>query len=57
MLTVQIRGRHRGLPYALDKAIMLPTRTTPDDVDPPRHPSRRFSLASSTGFDRGRREE
>jgi len=23
---MMIRGRHRGLPYALDRAIMLPTR-------------------------------
>jgi potassium uptake Trk family protein len=26
IIAMQVRGRHRGLPYALDKAIMLPNR-------------------------------
>lgn len=26
---MMIRGRHRGLPYALDKAIMLPNEGSP----------------------------
>ncbi|CAI0645139.1 unnamed protein product [Colletotrichum noveboracense] len=26
---MMIRGRHRGLPYALDKAIMLPSEGSP----------------------------
>ena len=54
---IQIRGRHRGLPYALDKAIMLPKRAKPEDEAGGRRPLRRMSIASSSGIDRGRTED
>lgn len=49
---MQIRGRHRGLPYALDKAILLPseegTRKEAEDADS-RAQARRDSIALSAG--------
>ena len=45
---MQIRGRHRGLPYALDKAILLPSeelrRKEAEDADR-RAQARRDSIA------------
>lgn len=32
---MMIRGRHRGLPYALDRAIMLPEETLVSEEDQP----------------------
>jgi len=59
MVALMIRGRHRGLPYALDKAIMLPKEPKSDQSsrDRTRRPSRRLSMASASGFDRSRHEE
>ena len=49
---MQIRGRHRGLPYALDKAILLPSeegaRKEAEDADS-RAQARRDSIALSQG--------
>jgi hypothetical protein len=30
IIAMEIRGRHRGLPYDLDRAILLPSVSTPD---------------------------
>lgn len=32
---MMIRGRHRGLPYNLDRAIMLPGEGNPEDHESP----------------------
>jgi hypothetical protein len=32
---MMIRGRHRGLPYALDRAVMLPGESSRRDLDGP----------------------
>lgn len=45
---MMIRGRHRGLPYEIDRAIELPSERLVDDVDE-RGPSRRPLLISDTG--------
>jgi len=46
MIALMIRGRHRGLPNAIDKAIMLPHKV-PEDR--PHEPSRARLLSSSRG--------
>jgi len=57
VIALMIRGRHRGLPYALDKAIMLPKRSKREDQEDTRR-IRRMSMASRTsGVDRGRVED
>ena len=52
--TMQIRGRHRGLPYDLDRAILLPSESmhSKEDEDAARRVQRRRSSASMAG-DRG----
>lgn len=32
---MEIRGRHRGLPYDVDRAVLLPSVTTPDSTFAP----------------------
>lgn len=48
MIAMQIRGRHRGLPYALDRAILLPSESLhkKEDEDAIRRAGRRNSMAS-----------
>ncbi|KAF2276492.1 potassium transport protein TRK1/TRK2 [Westerdykella ornata] len=48
IIAMQIRGRHRGLPYALDRAILLPSETLhkKEDEDAARR-ARRGSVAVS----------
>ncbi|KAL1635771.1 low affinity potassium transporter [Neofusicoccum ribis] len=48
IIAMQIRGRHRGLPYALDRAILLPSETLhkKEDVDAGRRAARRNSNIS-----------
>lgn len=49
IIAMMIRGRHRGLPYALDKAIMLPSEGLhrKEEEDAMRRMNRRNSLAPS----------
>ncbi|PHH52231.1 Potassium transport protein 2 [Ceratocystis fimbriata CBS 114723] len=54
MIAMQIRGRHRGLPYGLDRAILLPSEQrferetlVPPDLVPPLH--RTMSARSRRG--------
>lgn len=48
IIAMQIRGRHRGLPYALDRAILLPSETLhkKEDEDAGRRAARRNSNIS-----------
>jgi Trk-type K+ transport system membrane component len=48
MIAMQLRGRHRGLPYALDRAILLPSESLhkKEDEDAIRRAGRRNSAAS-----------
>ncbi|KAF2091128.1 hypothetical protein K490DRAFT_33318 [Saccharata proteae CBS 121410] len=48
IIAMQIRGRHRGLPYALDRAILLPSETLhkKEDEDALRRAQRRGSNLS-----------
>ena len=50
---MQIRGRHRGLPYELDRAILLPSESLhkKEDEDAAKRLQRRNSTAS--GFSAG----
>ncbi|KAF2871344.1 cation transport protein-domain-containing protein [Massariosphaeria phaeospora] len=50
MIAMQIRGRHRGLPYALDRAILLPSEALhkKEDVDAMRR-ARRGSNSGEEG--------
>jgi hypothetical protein len=56
IIAMQIRGRHRGLPYALDKAIMLPSSglEQQEQADAHERARRRSSIGShntsTTGF-------
>lgn len=47
---MQIRGRHRGLPYELDRAILLPSENLhkKEDQDASRRLTRRGSMVSAT---------
>ncbi|USP72949.1 hypothetical protein yc1106_00223 [Curvularia clavata] len=51
IIAMQIRGRHRGLPYALDRAILLPSETLhqKENEDATRR-ARRNSNAPEMGF-------
>lgn len=51
IIAMQIRGRHRGLPYALDRAILLPSESLHDkeQVDAERRLRRRGSGISNMG--------
>ena len=50
IIAMQIRGRHRGLPYELDRAILLPSDALhkKEDQDATRRAQRRNSMASNT---------
>ncbi|KAF2789695.1 high affinity potassium transport protein [Melanomma pulvis-pyrius CBS 109.77] len=52
MIAMQLRGRHRGLPYALDRAILLPSESLhkKEDEDAMRR-ARRGSTAGDYGND------
>ena len=45
IIAMQIRGRHRGLPYELDRAVLLPSETlhTKEDTDAAKRITRRNS--------------
>ncbi|KAL2863235.1 potassium ion transporter [Aspergillus lucknowensis] len=51
IIAMQIRGRHRGLPYSLDRAILLPSESLnqKEIVDAERRMRRRTSNLSQTG--------
>lgn len=49
---MMIRGRHRGLPYALDRAVMLPGEASRRDLDGPI--SQSVSKASNTSRNTGK---
>ena len=51
IIAMQIRGRHRGLPYELDRAILLPSEQIhkKEDVDAGRRVQRRNSSLSNLG--------
>jgi len=51
IIAMQLRGRHRGLPYELDRAIMLPTEALQkkEDEDASRRMQRRNSSLSNMG--------
>lgn len=54
IIAMQVRGRHRGLPYALDRAILLPSEALnqKEIVDAERRMRRRASsLAQTSTFD------
>jgi hypothetical protein len=48
IIAMQIRGRHRGLPYALDRAILLPSESLhrKEDEDAARRHGRRNSMSA-----------
>lgn len=50
IISMQIRGRHRGLPYALDRAILLPSETLhKKEVEDATQRNRRSSNAADLG--------
>ncbi|KAI3281815.1 hypothetical protein DTO002I6_9652 [Penicillium roqueforti] len=51
IIALEIRGRHRGLPYTLDRAVLLPSEALKkhDSVDSERHVRRRASNLSAGG--------
>lgn len=51
IIAMQIRGRHRGLPYELDRAILLPSETLhrKEDEDASKRVQRRNSNVSNAG--------
>ena len=51
IIAMQVRGRHRGLPYGLDRAIMLPSEALheKEDEDASREMQRRNSSLSNMG--------
>ncbi|KKK13942.1 hypothetical protein P175DRAFT_0516729 [Aspergillus ochraceoroseus IBT 24754] len=58
IIAMQIRGRHRGLPYSLDRAILLPSESLNQNeiVDAERRMRRRTSNLSQMGGTVGRRQ-
>lgn len=53
IIAMQIRGRHRGLPYALDRAILLPSESLhqKENEDATRRMNMRRNSAAVGGFD------
>ncbi|KAL2354778.1 cation transport protein-domain-containing protein [Cryomyces antarcticus] len=51
IIAMQIRGRHRGLPYALDRAILLPSESLhkEEDEEARRRTDRRASMMTEYG--------
>ncbi|PYI20803.1 potassium ion transporter [Aspergillus japonicus CBS 114.51] len=56
IMAMQIRGRHRGLPYALDRAILLPSESLNQNeiADAEKRMRRRASSLSQMSVDRDR---
>ena len=56
IIAMQLRGRHRGLPYSLDRAILLPTEHQHHDEseDPSKRLNRRTSTMSGLSRQRSR---
>src|SRR5690606_34115936 len=56
IIAMQIRGRHRGLPYALDRAVLLPSKTLheKEEADAKRRLQRRLSNLSQFTAERNR---
>ncbi|KAK9325374.1 cation transport protein-domain-containing protein [Lipomyces orientalis] len=53
IIAMMIRGRHRGLPYALDRAIILPSESmAKKDLRQESRAERRLSLGSNPGMPR-----
>ncbi|OOF92603.1 hypothetical protein ASPCADRAFT_209876 [Aspergillus carbonarius ITEM 5010] len=54
IIAMQVRGRHRGLPYALDRAILLPSESLNQNeiADAERRMRRRASSLSQMSMDR-----
>ncbi|KAK9351178.1 cation transport protein-domain-containing protein [Lipomyces doorenjongii] len=53
IVAMMIRGRHRGLPYALDRAIILPSESMAKrDIKQELQAERRVSLSSNPGIPR-----
>ncbi|KAJ8097957.1 cation transport protein-domain-containing protein [Lipomyces tetrasporus] len=53
IIAMMIRGRHRGLPYALDRAIILPSESmAKKDMKQESRAERRLSLGSNPGMPR-----
>lgn len=55
MVAMQIRGRHRGLPYALDRAILLPSESLHqrENEDATRRARRGSAAAAAAAMDVG----
>lgn len=54
IIAMQIRGRHRGLPYELDRAILLPSESLHQKENDMQAPLRRPTTSNSaTGFSTG----
>jgi hypothetical protein len=53
VIAMQLRGRHRGLPYALDRAILLPSESLhkKEDEDATRRARRNSMTTMDTGLD------
>jgi hypothetical protein len=49
IIAMQIRGRHRGLPYELDRAILLPSESLHEKENNLHAPIRRQSFSHNTG--------
>ncbi|KAK7203551.1 cation transport protein-domain-containing protein [Myxozyma melibiosi] len=53
IIAMMLRGRHRGLPYALDRAILLPSQKIVEkDKDAEERVTRRMSMGSMNGLPR-----
>src|SRR2546421_6763258 len=53
IIAMQIRGRHRGLPYALDRAILLPSESLhkTEEENAKTRSARRISIVSNNTSD------
>jgi hypothetical protein len=52
---MMLRGRHRGLPYALDRAINLPHDLVTDDGEGEKYKDEDVATSESVNDSRGRR--
>ncbi|KAK5704789.1 low affinity potassium transporter [Elasticomyces elasticus] len=57
IIAMMIRGRHRGLPYALDRAILLPSDNKKKDAALDRTMTRRMSLRPGETWEDGELDE
>jgi len=53
IVAMEIRGRHRGLPYDVDRAVLLPSVTTPDSTFAPGGAKLGRAKSRETGKDEG----